>query len=69
MNFVNIKFHLIATGSSRANGQLERIMSTLKNILTAVETSKDRSWQDALPDIQLALNGTMSRITESRLLK
>lgn len=27
---VNIKLHLIATGSSRANGQVERVMSTLK---------------------------------------
>lgn len=35
-----IKLHLIATGASRANGQVERVMSTLKNLLTAVETSK-----------------------------
>lgn len=36
---VNIKLHLIATGSSRANGLVERVMSTLKNMLTATETS------------------------------
>lgn len=60
----NINLHLIATGTSRANGQVERIMSTLKNMLTAVETSKEQSWQDALPDVQLALNCTMNRVTK-----
>jgi len=34
-----IKLHLIATGGSRANGQVERVMSTLKNLLSAVESS------------------------------
>jgi len=43
-----IDLHLIATGASRANGQVERVMSTLKSMLTAVETGKG-SWQDALP--------------------
>lgn len=38
-----IKLHLIATGASRGNGQVERVMSTLKNLLTAVEMSS-RSW-------------------------
>lgn len=65
---VNVKLHLIATGSSRANGQVERVMSTLKNMLTAVETS-DRSWQDALPDVQLALNCTTSRVTKASPLE
>jgi len=41
-----IKLHFIATGGSRANGQVERVMSTLKNLLSAVESSH-RSWQDA----------------------
>jgi len=36
--------HLIGTGASRANGQVERVISTLKNLLTAVETSS-WSWQ------------------------
>lgn len=64
-----INLHLIATGSSRANGQVERVMSTLKSLLTAVESSKERSWQDALPDIQLALNCTMNRVTKSSPLE
>lgn len=65
----SIELHLIATGSSRANGQVERVMSTLKGMLTAVETSNERSWQDALPDVQLALNCTMNRVTKSSPLE
>ncbi|CAH2105851.1 unnamed protein product [Euphydryas editha] len=57
-----ISLHLIATGSSRANGQVERVMSTLKGMLTSVETS-DRSWQEALDDVQLALNCSVHRVT------
>lgn len=65
----NIALHLIATGSPRANGQVERVMSTLKGMLTAVESSKDRSWQDALLDVQLALNCTINRVTKSSPLE
>lgn len=60
----NIGLHLIATGSSRANGQVERVMSVLKGMLTAVESSGDKSWQDALGDVQLALNCTVNRVTK-----
>jgi len=59
----NIDLHLIATGASRANGKVERVMSTLKSMLTAVETGKG-SWQDALYEIQLALNCTANRVTK-----
>lgn len=58
-----IELHLIATGASRANGQVERVMSTLKSMLTAVETSQ-RSWQDALTEVQLAMNCTANRVTK-----
>ncbi|KAL4706307.1 hypothetical protein ACJJTC_004916 [Scirpophaga incertulas] len=44
-------------------------MSTLKGMLTAVETSKERSWQDALPNVQLALNCTINRVTNSSPLE
>lgn len=43
-------------------------MSTLKNMLTAVETGT-RSWQDALPDTQLAINCTQNRVTKSSPLE
>lgn len=65
----NIQLHLIATGGSRANGQVERVMSTLKSMLTAVETSRDRSWQDALGEVQLAMNSTVNRVTKSSPLE
>lgn len=65
----NIQLHLIATGSSRANGQVERVMSTLKCMLTAVESSKDRSWQDALGEVQLAINSTVNRVTKASPLE
>jgi len=35
-----IELHLIDTGANRANGQVERVMSTLKSMLTAVETGQ-----------------------------
>lgn len=59
----NIELHLIATGSSRANGQVERVMRTLKALLTIVECESDARWQDQLGDIQLALNSTRCRVT------
>lgn len=59
----NIHLHLIATGSSRANGQVERVMRTLKNLLTITECDSDSSWQDQLGEIQLALNSTRCRVT------
>lgn len=64
-----INLHLISTGSSRANGQVERVMSTLRNMLTAVELNKDKTWQQAIGDIQLALNCTMNRVTKSSPLE
>lgn len=59
----NIELHLIATGSSRANGQVERIMRTLKCLLTIVENNPNKTWRDELPEVQLALNSTRSRVT------
>lgn len=64
-----ISLHLIATGTSRANGQVERVMSTLKNMLTAVEVGNNKSWQDALPEVQIALNSTINRVTKSSPLE
>lgn len=65
----NIALHLIATGSARANGQVEKIMSVLKAMLTAVESSGDRPWQDALGDVQLAINCTVNRVTKASPLE
>ena len=63
-----VKVHLIATGASRANRQVERGMRTLKNMFTTVETTR-RLWQDAIEEIQLALNCTTNRVTNSSPLQ
>lgn len=41
------------TGASKANSQVKRIMNTIK-----------MSWQDALTEVQLAINCTTNRVTE-----
>ena len=65
---IHIKLHLIATGASRANGQVERVMGTLKNMFTTVETT-GRSWQNAIGELQLALNCTTNRVTKASPLE
>lgn len=55
----NILFHLLA------NGQVQRVMTTLKSVLIAVDTIKDRSWQVALSEVQPAMNCTINRVTRS----
>lgn len=60
----NIDLHFIATGSSRANGQVERVMRTLKALLTIVENDPNKTWRDELGNIQLALNSTRSTVTK-----
>ncbi|KAL4714216.1 hypothetical protein ACJJTC_018366, partial [Scirpophaga incertulas] len=59
----NIELHLIATGSPRANGQVERVMRTLKGLLTIIENDANKVWRDELDEVQLALNSTTSRVT------
>ncbi|KAI5754471.1 hypothetical protein M8J77_008825 [Diaphorina citri] len=63
-----IDLHYIATGAARANSQVERVMSVLTNMLTATELG-ERSWQDAILDIQLAINLTINRVTRSSPLE
>lgn len=63
-----INLHIIATGAPRANGQVERVMSVLTNMLTATELG-ERTWQDAILDIQLAINCTVHRVTRSSPLE
>lgn len=59
----NVELHLIATGSSRANGQVERVMRTLKTLLTVIENDSNKIWREELDNVQLALNSTRSRVT------
>ena len=64
----NIELHFIAHGSSRANGQVERVMQTLKNVLTTVETASEQNWQDSLGEVQLSLNSTVTGYSPAELL-
>lgn len=59
-----IELHFIATGSSRANGQVERVMRTLKSLLTIIENDPHKTWRDELGSVQLALNSTRSTVTK-----
>lgn len=60
----HITQHFIATGSSRANGQVECQMRVLKDMLTVVEVEEKKSWQQAIGDVQLANNTTAHRVTK-----
>lgn len=59
-----IDLHFIATGTSRANGQVERVMRTLKSLLTIIENDPNKAWRDELGNIQLALNSSKSSVTK-----
>lgn len=63
-----IELHFIATGAARANAQVERVMAVVTNLLSATELG-ERTWQDAIPDVQLAINCTMNRVTGSSPLE
>lgn len=59
----SIELHFIASGVSRANGQVERMMKVLTNCFTIVENTSKRSWKDAVGEVQLAINSTFSKST------
>ena len=59
----SIEFHEIASGVSRANGQVERIMSVLTNCFTIAENHENKSWKSIVGEVQLALNCTVSKST------
>ena len=65
-----VELHLIVTGAPRANGQAERYVSTVTNLLT-VEVSKTSEWPNKLAKIQFSLNTTVQKstgFTPARLL-
>lgn len=65
----NRNSHLIATGSYRASGQVERMMSLLKNVLTVVDVGLNRSLQDAIDDIQLFIKSTIYGLVKASPLE
>ena len=57
-----IEVHFIATGAPRANGQAERYVSTVINLLT-VEIGKSSEWPSKLSKLMLSLNTTIQKTT------
>lgn len=58
-----IDIHAIAPGVSRANGQVERIIATLKNSLIIIKNYETEEWHTILEELQLAINCTPHRVT------
>ncbi|CAK1602114.1 unnamed protein product [Parnassius mnemosyne] len=56
---LGIDIHDISPGISRANGQVERIIATLKDALIMI-----KNYENALEELQLAMNCTAHRVTE-----
>lgn len=57
---MDIEIHYIATGASRANGQAERYIATVLNLL-ACEVARGSEWSRVLWKIQLRLNTTVQK--------
>ncbi|CAH0719365.1 unnamed protein product, partial [Brenthis ino] len=55
---VGINIHTISPGTSRANGQVERMVGTLKNGLIMINNYETEEWPVVLDSLQLAFNCT-----------
>lgn len=62
-NEYGIELHKIAAYTSRANGQVERVMRIIKDGLTVVHNCELQKWSKALGTLQLAINCTVSKST------
>ncbi|CAG4988435.1 unnamed protein product [Colias eurytheme] len=61
--FAGIEHHAVAKGVPRANGQIERLMRTIKDHLSAIAQTENRTWINKLGEVQLAINCTKSKAT------
>ncbi|CAH3997140.1 unnamed protein product [Pieris brassicae] len=52
----SIEFHEVASGVSRANGRIERVVSVLTDCFTIAENHEKGSWKSVVGGVQLALN-------------
>lgn len=60
----NIELHHIATGVPRGNGQVERLMRTIFNLMRATLTAeKEKKWTTVLPAIEDNINSTIHSVT------
>lgn len=62
-NNIGIHIHAIAPGVGRANGQVERVVATLKNALIMIKNYESEQWHTVLKEFQLAMNHTTHRVT------
>ncbi|CAH0720367.1 unnamed protein product, partial [Brenthis ino] len=60
---VGINIHTISPGTSRANGQVERMVGTLKNGLIMINNYETEEWPVVLDSLQLAFNCTPQSTT------
>lgn len=60
----DVNLHLIATGMPRGNGQVERVMRTLFNLMRSVlNDKKESTWTSVIPQIEVVLNETECKST------
>lgn len=59
---LNVEHHMIATGTPRSNGQVERYVSTVINMLSTI-CNNQSEWSSKLPKVQLSINTTIQKST------
>ncbi|CAH4035078.1 unnamed protein product [Pieris brassicae] len=59
----SIEFHEVASGVSRGNGRVERVVSVLTEFFTIAENQEEGSWKSVVGGVQLALNCTVCKGT------
>lgn len=65
-----IKHIVSAVTTPRANGQVERFDRTILDALSASGHGKDdKSWDDAVGDIQVGINTTKHKTTQKKLIR
>lgn len=62
-NSSGIEHHAIARGVPRGNGQVERLMRTIRDHLTVMVQTQKKAWINKLGNLQLSINCTKSKAT------
>lgn len=60
---LGVKLTLVAVATPRANGQVERMNSTILDKLIAAVEEQEEKWDKHLPDVQRYINSTQSAAT------
>lgn len=58
----NVDHHMISTGTPRSNGQVERYVATIINMLTTI-CNNETEWPNSLYKVQQTLNTTIQKTT------